>query len=83
MPLEHFFAEVSQCIPAFVHSAWVVGTLVLANAGALNETMRPNVTIETRVFIVVFPPMQSRFGCENNEALPQRFPECFRMSRVE
>ena len=83
MPLEHFFAELSQCMPAFVHSAWVVGTLVPANAGALNETMRHNVTIETRVFIMLFPPMQDCLGCEDNEASPQRFPGCFRMSRVE
>jgi hypothetical protein len=81
MPLEHFFAEVSQCM--FVHSAWVVGTLEQANAGALNETMSPNASIETRVFIMVFPPMQDCLGCENNKALPHRFPGCFRMSRVE
>ena len=53
MPLEHFFAEVSQCMPAFVQSACVFGSFVAANAGALNATSRPRANIETSVFIAV------------------------------
>jgi len=70
MPLVHFFAEASQCMPAFVHAAWVVGALVPAKAGALNATTRPNANVETRIFICYFLQCRDCFGCANNMVLP-------------
>ena len=80
MPLEHFFAEVSQCMPAFVHSACVFGSFVPANAGALNATSRPRANIETSVFIAV-SSIARCFGRGNNRMGLHRFLGCFRMSR--
>src|SRR5512132_1619496 len=49
IPLEHFLAAVSQCMPAFSHAACVLG--VPANAGALNATIRLRARTETNAFI--------------------------------
>ena len=81
MPLVHFFAEASQCMPAFVHSACVFGAP--AKAGALNATTRPNANIETRVFICYFLQCRDCFGAGTTWCCQIGFLGCFGMSRVE
>ena len=51
MPLVHFLAAASHCMPAFLQAASVFG--VPANAGALKATTRLKARIETNAFMIV------------------------------
>jgi len=55
IPLEHFLAVASYCMPAFLQAASVLGTP--ANAGAVKATTRLKARIETNAFMMG-PPMQ-------------------------
>ena len=50
IPLEHFLAVASHCMPAFLQAASVLG--VPANAGAVKATTRLNARIETSALII-------------------------------
>jgi hypothetical protein len=56
MPLEHFFAVASQCMPAFLQAASVFG-VPAANAGAVNATTRLKARIEANAFMMGYPPI--------------------------
>ena len=56
MPLVHFFAVASHCMPAFLQAASVFG--VPANAGAVKATTRLKARIDTNAFMMGFLRLQ-------------------------
>ena len=56
MPLVHFFAVASHCMPAFLQAASVFG--VPANAGAVKATTTLKARIDTNAFMMGFLRLQ-------------------------
>ena len=78
IPLEHFLAAASQCMPAFSHAACVLG--VPANAGALNATIRLRARTETNVFIRISSDAVTS-QCESVQNVTMLVVLCYAVSR--
>ena len=82
MPLEHFLAVASHCMPAFLQAASVFGVPAAANAGAVKATTRLKARIDANVFMMGFLRLQ-RIGIKTPQSGSRGVVVCYPTPRLE